>query len=132
MEYSILSVNNSNITVIKHGIIKINPPIVGVPALALWAYTYTLILCPAFTFFKMGIKIIPNIVDMINPIINANNDFVNISILSHPIYLNYIIKVIKNSFIGRILYTILSILFFISLFIFIVTSFIHFLTLILL
>lgn len=64
---------------------KMKPPIVGVPALPLWASTYTLILWPAFNFFKVGIKIIPNIVDIIKPIIKANKDFVNTSIYSsHP------------------------------------------------
>jgi len=50
--------------------------------------------CPALSFFKKGIATSPNKVATIKPSISANNDLVNVSILTphFQIYSKYIIS----------------------------------------
>mgnify|MGYP006874731989 CR=1 FL=1 len=59
---------------------KINPPIVGVPDLALCAFTNLLVTCLAFLFLIKGTKKVPKITDTRNPIKIASTDFANINI----------------------------------------------------
>ena len=59
------------------GIIKIIPPIVGVPFLDEWALSkYLFKVCDAFIFFSIGIMNSPNNIDVINPIIMDITDLI--------------------------------------------------------
>ena len=67
------------------GTINIKPPIVGVPSFPLCLDKKTLTVCFIFIFLSSGIKTTPNIIDNINPIINASTAFAKINTSSSPI-----------------------------------------------
>ena len=74
---SISSITKNKIAKIV-GIIKIIPPIVGVPSFFLWdSPTYSLILWPKLILFKNGINIKPTITAAIKPIIKDKIDLVS-------------------------------------------------------
>ena len=80
--------------------INIIPPIVGVPSFFLCdSPTYSLIFCPKFILFNIGIRIKPNITEEIKPIIKDSTDFVKINI-NPPQFLEilYYIFIFFNTF----------------------------------
>ena len=88
--YEILSVNINNNVATTVGIIKIRPPIVGVPSFFLCdSPTNILIFCPTRNFFKQGTKNSPKAADTKKPNIIAKTAFVNSNIFVTPFLLQY-------------------------------------------